>query len=283
VLPYTVFLRLKDIGGNVLPPYTEVFRESWMTEKQAEAHAALSFNLQSELNAALARRDTTLLGVVLTVLLAWPDCCFREESVYHPRKKELLAYCPAIFGEMEVSPKERDLVTLCLEQKARGRRCLVYSVYTGKRDTTSRLKILLEQAGLKAAVLRSTVSPEERENWLADKVDRGVDAVITNPELVKTGLDLLDFPTIVFMQSGWNVYTLQQAARRSWRIGQKVAVEVYFLGYAATAQIHCLELMAKKIAVSQSTSGEMPECGLDSLNSDGDSVEVALARQLLAA
>ena len=41
---------------------------------------------------------------------------------------------------------------------------------------------------------------------MADQVDRGVDVVITNPELVKTGLDLLEFPTIVFMQSGFNVY-----------------------------------------------------------------------------
>ncbi|MGU2526885.1 DEAD/DEAH box helicase, partial [Pseudomonas aeruginosa] len=107
--------------------------------------------------------------------------------------------------------------------------------------------------------------------------------LITNPELVKTGLDLLEFPTIVFLQSGWNVYTLQQAARRSWRIGQKLAVKVIYLGYAASSQMACLALMAKKILVSQSTSGDVPESGLDVLNQDGDSVEVALARQLVAA
>ena len=39
------------------------------------------------------------------------------------------------------------------------------------------------------------------------------------------------------MQSGYNVYTLQQAARRSWRIGQKEAVGVHFFGYAETTQI----------------------------------------------
>ena len=75
--------------------------------------------------------------------------------------------------------------------------------------------------------------------------------------------------------------TLQQAARRSWRIGQKQSVKVIFLGYADTSQMHCLALMAKKIAVSQSTSGDVPESGLDVLNQDGDSVEVALARQLV--
>jgi SNF2 family DNA or RNA helicase len=92
---------------------------------------------------------------------------------------------------------------------------------------------------------------------------------------------MLEFPTIVFMQTGYNVYTLQQASRRSWRIGQRVAVEVIFLGYEGSAQEQCLTLMAKKIAVSQSTSGDMPETGLEVLNQDGDSIEVALAKQLV--
>jgi len=283
VLPYTVFLRLKDIGAEVLPPYNEYFREVQMAEDQANCYVQLSCVLTEILNKSLAMHDTTLLGVVLNVLLAWADCCFRAEYVYHPRSKELLASCPSVFGEMEPTPKERELIEIVCAQKSRGRKCLVYSIYSGRRDTTSRLKNLLQQEGIKAAVLRSSVPPEERENWIADQVDRGVDVVICNPELVKTGLDLLDFPTIVFMQSGYNVYTLQQAARRSWRIGQTKPVEVYFLGFAATAQIQCLELMAKKIAVSQSTSGEMPDCGLDVLNQDGDSVEMELAKQLIAA
>jgi SNF2 family DNA or RNA helicase len=95
---------------------------------------------------------------------------------------------------------------------------------------------------------------------------------------------MLEFPTIAFMQSGFNVYTVLQAARRSWRIGQRKPVKVFFLGYQGTSQMDCLRLMGQKIAVSQSTSGEMPESGLDALNeSQGDSLEVALAKELLAA
>ncbi|WP_134536802.1 helicase-related protein, partial [Pseudomonas aeruginosa] len=163
------------------------------------------------------------------------------------------------------------------------RKVLAYTVYSGTRDTTSRLKKVLEQSGLKVAVLRASVDTSRREDWILDQVDRGIDVMITNPELVKTGLDLLDFPTIAFLQTGYNVYTLQQAARRSWRIGQKHPVRVVFFGYAGSSQITCLQLMAKKIAVAQSTSGDVPESGLDSLNQDGDSVEMALARQLIAA
>lgn len=283
VLPFTVFLKLKDIGGNVLPAYQEEFIDITMSAEQASAYQQLAGKLTQELRQALARRDTTLLGVVLNVLLAWPDCCFRPEIVKHPRSKDTLAFVPSIFADEQRMPKEQALLDLCLAEKAKGRKVLVYTVYSGTRDTTSRLKRLLEQAGLKVAVLRASVDTARREDWILDQVDRGIDVLITNPELVKTGLDLLDFPTIAFLQTGYNVYTLQQAARRSWRIGQKQAVRVIFFGYANSSQITCLQLMAKKIAVAQSTSGDVPDSGLDSLNQDGDSVEMALARQLIAA
>ena len=282
VLPFTVFLKLRDIGGEVLPPCEEQLVEVPMDADQATAYEQLATALTRALQTALANRDTTLLGVVLNVLLAWPDCCFRPETVTHPRTRELIHFTRSIFDDTSTMPKEDELVTICREAQAQGRKVLAYTTYTGKRDTTSRLKRVLEQAGLKVAVLRSTVDTGRREDWIADQVEKGIDVLITNPELVKTGLDLLDFPTIVFMQTGWNVYTLQQAARRSWRIGQRQPVKVLFLGYAGTSQMSCLKLMATKIAVAQSTSGDIPASGLDALNTDGESVEMELARQLVA-
>ena len=281
VLPQTVFLKLKDIGGDVLPPYREHFTEVPMTDAMSGIYRQLSQSLSEDLREALRKGDTSLLGVVLNVLLAWPDTCFRDELVRHPRTKQQLAFVPALMKEEEASPKELELLRICKQEKAKGRRVLVYATYTGTRDTTARIKNHLEREGFKAAVLRASVDASKREDWLFDQVDRGMEVIITNPELVKTGLDMLEFPTIVFMQSGYNVYTLQQASRRSWRIGQKQDVDVHFLGYAGSAQMGCLELMARKIAVSQSTSGDMPDSGLDILNQSGDSIEVALAKQLL--
>lgn len=280
VLPYTVFLKLKDIGGNVLPAYDERLIEVALSEEQAEYYGTLRRSLVDALKDALRKGDKTLLGVVLNALLAWPECCFRMESVKHPRTGALLASAPPLF-EAEPTPKERELVKLCREQKARGRRVLAYTIYTGTRDTTLRLRLLLQKEGFAVSVLRSSVPTEKREDWILDQVDRGVDVLICNPELVKTGLDLLDFPAIVFLQSGFNVYTVQQASRRSWRIGQKQPVEVFYLSYAETAQSDCLRLMAKKIAVSQSTSGDTPETGLDALNQEEDSLEVVLAKRLI--
>ena len=281
VLPFTAFLKLSQIGGNVLPSYDEDFIDIPMTGDQQECYRRLSADLQRQLKEALRKRDKTLLGVALSALLAWPDTCFRHWEILHPRTRDCLFVSDPIFAEDEPNPKEKHLIQLCQANKAEGRKVLVYTVYTGKHDTAVRLKHLLQQEGFKVAVLRSTVSTESREDWILEQVDRAIDVLIGNPELVKTGLDLLDFPTICFMQTGYSVYTVQQASRRSWRIGQKQPVRVHFLGYADTAQIACLELMAKKIAVSQSTSGDMPDTGLDVLNSDGDSIDVALAKQLL--
>jgi len=282
VLPFTAFLKLKDIGADVLPPYEERYVDVAMGPEQAERYGQLSSTLTAELKEALRKGDNSLLGVVLNTLLAWPDTCFREEVVKHPRTRSLLAFAGSVYDEGEPGPKEQALIDLCRREKARGRRVLAYTVYTGMRDTSGRLKSLLEQAGLKVGVLKASVDTSRREDWIMEQVERGIDVLVTNPELVKTGLDLLDFPTIAFMQTGYNVYTLQQAARRSWRIGQKEPVDVIFLGYADTAQTACLSLMAKKIAVAQSTSGDMPETGLDVLNQDGDSIEVELARRLAA-
>lgn len=283
VLPYTAFLKLKDIGNHILPAYEEIFEGVDLTDEMQDCYSALETELLERLRKALVCGDTTLLGVVMNALLAWPDCCFRSENVQHPRSRETLAFVPSLFDDETATPKEERLIELVKENKAKGRRTLVYTAYTGKRDTASRLKSLLHNAGIKTAVMRSSVKTEDREDWILEQVDRGIDCIICNPELVKTGLDLLEFPSIIFMQTGYSTYTLMQAARRSWRIGQRDNVTVTFLGYINTAQMTCLELMAKKIAVTQSTSGDMPDNGLDALNSDGDSIEVALAKTLLNA
>ena len=280
ILPYTVFVRLSELDIGALPAYHEHMEPVAMTDRQKKLYANLSIDLKDRMRKALAQGDTSLIGVVINVLLAWPDCCFREEIVKHPRTRDVLAIIPKIFEEDDIAPKEQRLLELCLAQKALGRRTLVYTVYTQKRDTGARLRKILESNGLKVALLRSSTPTHQREDWIAEQVEHDVDVLLCNPELVKTGLDLLDFPSIVFMQTGYNVYTLQQASRRSWRIGQTEEVHVWFLGYEDSAQTGCLELMASKINVSQSTSGEMPDSGLDVLNAGGDSIEVALAKQL---
>ena len=111
----------------------------------------------------------------------------------------------------------------------------------------------------------------------------GIDVVICHPRLVQTGLDLPEFPTIVFMETGYSLYTLRQASRRSWRIGQRKNVRVLFVHYAGTMQVRCLRLMGKKLAVSLAIEGKFTDEGLpDVADEDAGDILTALARELVS-
>ena len=117
--------------------------------------------------------------------------------------------------------------------------------------------------------------------WVADKVKKGVDVIICHPRLVQTGLDLVDFPTIVWYETDYSVYTMRQASRRSWRIGQTRPVKVIFMAYRSTLQADALKLVAQKLQSSLAVEGELPEDGLAAYGDDGDDLMLALARKLV--
>jgi hypothetical protein len=122
--------------------------------------------------------------------------------------------------------------------------------FTGEHDVTLRLKQVLEKKGFRVAVMKASVPTEKREEWYADRSKEGVQVCICHPKLVETGLDLLEYPTIYFYETGYSLHTLRQASRRSWRIGQKRPVRVKFFYYADTAQEKCVRHMGKKMLVS---------------------------------
>src|SRR3546814_5592172 len=98
--------------GGILPPYDEEFREVEMDAEQGDTYTSLAASLTSALKEALRKRDTTLLGVVLNVLLAWSDCCFRAETVRHPRTRQVLAFTPVQFNELRSEEHTSELQSL---------------------------------------------------------------------------------------------------------------------------------------------------------------------------
>jgi len=177
--------------------------------------------------------------------------------------------------------KESHLLDIVRLELAEGRRCFVYCVYTNTRDITVRLKDILTRNGTRAEILRSQVKPELREDWLREKVEQDVQVIIGNPILVQTGLDLLDFPTIIFYQTGYSIFTLRQASRRSWRIGQDKPVRmIHYLHYRGTMQERALELVGKKLSASLAIEGKLTNDGLVSMCA-GEDMTLLLARALV--
>ena len=157
----------------------------------------------------------------------------------------------------ETYAKERALIEEVKAQLARGRKCQVFAVYTNKHDVTARLEQLFRAERIRAAILRGERPNSQAGSLVPRKLRRGIDVAICHPKIVETGLDLLDFPTILFHETGYSLHTLRQSSRRSWRIGQRRPVEVKFFAYAGTMQEVCLRLMGKKLLVALAMEGEV--------------------------
>jgi hypothetical protein len=280
----TAFLSLEDIADN-LPRYDESVLSVEMDEDLAGAYEELEEEIRAAMRAH--RGNKSLMSILLNTLLLYPDHPYGFEDIwaraFDPETKEYVRFLvttPRNLKEDRLYAKERALIADIREELRQGRRCQVYATYTGEKDVNLRLETVLRQAGFRAAVLRSSVATDKREEWYERQLKSGVEVVICHPKLVETGLDLLAFPTLYFYETGYSLHTLRQASRRSWRIGQRHAVRVKFVTYTGTMQETCLRLMGKKMLVALMMEGKFSGEGLQSLDTDEDLMS-AMARELV--
>ena len=289
-LPYilgnTSFVKLTDVTEN-LPPYTETVKlvkldptEQWSGISQSSAYGTLAEDFHAAVTKSLAAGSQKMLSRYMHTLMAYPDNPIVEEEVYN-EDGDRIAHAPALDPDI-VYPKEKALVDLALAERAEGRRVMALISYTSTRDVSGRLTEALERVGLKVQVLQSSVKTKLREKKIAEWVKEGVDVVLSHPSLIQTGLDLLDFPTIVWYQPTYSTYTMRQASRRSWRIGQDRPVKIVHLIYAGTMQEQALSLIAAKAKTSMAVEGELPEEGLAAFGDSQESLHLELARALIA-
>lgn len=283
LLEHSAFVRLASIS-DALPEYDEIIVPVELNDDQYCEYRRLEQQLIARTREALAKGDMRLLGKMLQSLLAYPDGCRSEEVVMLENRDdsiEVVAQAPAI--PCDLLPKEERLLEILETEKKQGRNVAIFLEHTGTRDLIPVLTEKLKDHGFSPLILRSTaVKPENREEWLNKKMASGeYDCLICNPNLVKTGLDLLNFPTIVFFQCGYSVYTLRQASRRSWRIGQDKPVRVFYMAYGSTMQEQALSLMAQKMETSLAVEGELSDQGLAALSESENSIVFELAKNII--
>jgi superfamily II DNA or RNA helicase len=278
------FVFLEDISGE-LPPYGESYVSVPMDPQMMAAYRELEDAIRQALKEHKGNRS--VLSTMLNTLLLYPDHPYGLGTLYGKEfDQELKRNVSFIIAETRDVPedqlysKERRLIEEIKKELAEGRRCQLFAVYTQKHDVTARLERILSNEGIRTAVLRASVDTSKREAWYARQIKEGVQVVISHPKLVETGLDLLDFPTIIFYESGYSLHTLRQASRRSWRIGQRRPVRVKFLCYEGTMQTACLRLMGKKLLVALTMEGKFAGEGLQSIDEDDDMLS-AMARELI--
>lgn len=278
------FVSLEDIS-DALPPYEEEVATIEMDGALAQAYKGLEEDIKAALEKH--RGNQSVMSIGLNALMLYPDRPFHLGTLYgyatNPETNERERFVisdPPDLDEHVAYAKERRLLEEVKAELGQGRRCQVYAVYTQKRDVTQRLKDLMAREGIRVEVLTTAVPPEAREAWYERQLKSGMQVCIAHPRLVATGLDLLHFPTILFYESGYSIFVLRQASRRSWRIGQRQPVRVKYFAYSGTMQENCLRLMGKKLLVSLAMEGKFATHGLQALDDDGDML-TAMARELV--
>lgn len=278
LLSYTVFLRLEDLGYD-LPP----FEERVVVLPPGQGVSGSMSILLDDIKGLEPDVKQRVLSQYLMTALGFPDRPDRHEEIIDKGKWGYYADVVATVDPLDTTcPKDDWLVTYALKQKAKDRKVLVYFTQVNKRSPVERVKARLEEAGLKVSVLGANISPAKREAWLQRVVKKeNPDVLLTNGRLVETGLDLIEFPSIVQYGIEYSVPSLRQSTRRSWRLGQTQPVEVTYLAYAGTLQETAIYLISQKMRASETVDGDETG-GLGKFDESGEDLFLEMARQIIA-
>jgi tRNA1(Val) A37 N6-methylase TrmN6/superfamily II DNA or RNA helicase len=260
------FLELSDVTRD-LPPYRERIHVIPMGKELQAAYDKLEADITKPLRQLLAMENKSLLAAWWHTLVNYTTMPWREWIVENKRTGVVLGSAPKL-SEQTIWPKEQRLLELVEQNIKAGRRCLIYVEHTRKLNLIPRLQMLLTRHAkglphpIKVAALYSdTVKTLNREQRLTDQIAHGIDVLICQPKLVKTGLDLIDFPTIIFYEVPSSTFVLRQAAKRAYRPGQTQECQMHILVYPDMS-MRLLQLMARKTESSMAVEGKMSMDGL---------------------
>lgn len=282
LLGNTVFLSLKDLGIE-MPEYKEEVAIMDMESVHKEQYHELESALKD-----LAKDNGRYLSNWLQWSLARPNSAFRDEKVVLDeydaegvKTNRMIEFfdLPAVISEDGTLSKEQWLANFCLAERKLNRKVLVYVRQTGTRDIQDHVQAMLEKAGLRVTVLHGNIDPRKREAWI-EKRTPATDVLVCNPKLVETGLDLISYSTVIFAEIEYSLYTLWQAVRRVWRLGQTKPVKAIFSVYEGTMEARALQLMGKKMKAAQLLYGD--EVGGAIVPEESGDFLVELARDVLA-
>jgi len=166
---------------------------------------------------------------------------------------------PTLASE-HIYPLERELRTIVAREVAAGRPTMVYIEQNDIRSTADRLMHVL--ADFEPWVLPNSVDPEDREDAINAAVDVGYTVLLVPYRRVLEGLNLQKVKTICWYELAMNLFMLDQASRRSWRLGQDTLVRLYYLAYKGTATHKQLIRLGTKSGAAALFAGNTPDGAL---------------------
>jgi predicted RNA methylase len=168
--------------------------------------------------------------------------------------KRLLVRTPVLEWN-HLYPLEKRLVSIVERERGEGRRVMVYFEQNDVRSMARRLEWILKE--FHPWTLPNSVEAEERQQAICDAVDEGHAVLIVPYRRVNEGLNLQHaVDTIVWYEMALNLFMLDQASRRAWRLGKREEVRIYYLVYAGTAGHAKLRKLGGQSGAAAAFAGE---------------------------
>ena len=290
LLDRTTFLDLSDMS-KYLPKFKEQVVSVQPDEEERSIMSAYRSTVDLLTNKSRDGEGMAMLSTMLQFSLSYLDKPYCRPPIKSAKDGSIVDE-PRNFDYYKQTDqfdrllsKEKELINLVRDEQAEGRNVVIYCEYTGEESmcVTYRLKEIIEKhCNLKGkvAVLESS-SPQasKREAWMRKQATNGVKVFITNPRCVATGLDFCftvdgvayNYPTLVFYQLGYSLFTTWQASRRAYRLNQTKECRTYYMAWSGSAQEAVISLIAEKQAATSAIQGKFSTEGLAAMANGVDS------------
>ncbi len=168
--------------------------------------------------------------------------------------KRLLVRTPVLAADY-LYPLERRLREIVQQELSEGRRVMVYMEQNDIRSMSKRLEWVLKE--YTPWTLPNNVEAEDRQEAILAAVASGRHVVIVPYRRVNEGLNLQrGIDSIIWFEMPMNLFMLDQASRRAWRLGKQEEVRIYYLVYTGTAGHYKLRKLGSQSGAAAAFAGE---------------------------
>jgi hypothetical protein len=234
--------------------------QAWADERHLAAHYG---RLVRDLD-ELARKRNTAARLAKGTIPRWFAAlpCETPFEVWQTTRdrwgdtlgRHLLASTERLVWEY-VYPLERRLISLVAQERSEGRRVMLYFEQNDLRSMARRLEWVLRE--MHPWTLPNNVAAEDRQQAILRAVRDGHSVVIVPYRRVNEGLNLQSgIDTVIWVEMALNLFMLDQASRRAWRLGKREEVRIYYLAYANTAGHHKLRKLGQQSGAAAAFAGE---------------------------
>jgi hypothetical protein len=152
---------------------------------------------------------------------------------------------------------------------------MVYLEQNDIRSMPKRLEWVLKE--YEPWTLPNNVEAEDRQEAILAAVAAGRHVVLVPYRRVNEGLNLQrGIDTVVWFEMPMNLFMLDQASRRAWRLGKQEEVRIYYLVYAGTAGHYKLRKLGSQSGAAAAFAGE-PARGAHARDHAGFTVLIVVA------